>query len=81
MNKFITESVAPLLPEDMDEFAKNDKLALVESDLKIFIKGEMSAVNKEMAKKSRELFILAADIETLKENIESLQSNLQKSKQ
>ena len=29
----------------------------------------MSAINKEMAKKSRELFILAADIETLKENI------------
>lgn len=57
-----------------------DKLALFETDLQIFlsaeVKNEVAAVNKELAKKSRELFICSADNEALKENVSELQNAL-----
>jgi len=47
-----------------------DKLALFETDLQIFVSGEvkneLATLNKELAKKSRDLFIFSADNEALK---------------
>jgi chromosome segregation ATPase len=49
--------------------------------LKAFIKGELVPINKELSKKTRELFVATSDIEKLKEEAEQAERNVTRLRQ
>lgn len=55
-----------------------EKIRNIEASLKMFIRGEVGPLNKELAKKSKDLFMTSSDLETLREEIEIVKGELNK---
>lgn len=66
MDRFVFEVIEPFLAKDIEEDRREERVKKVTEELKSFVKGELVPINKELAKKSRELFVASSDIESLK---------------
>ena len=78
MERFVFEVIEPFLPTDLPEERRQERVSKIMSELRAFIKGEMVPINKELAKKSRELFVACSDVENLKEKVETLEKEVNK---
>ncbi len=76
----------PKLKQHIDDvystlvFIEEDKLSQmikkIHDDIKAFMKDEQSAVSKDLAKKTKELFVLSSDKESLTEKVADLEGKV-----
>jgi hypothetical protein len=66
MERFVFEVIEPLISQELEEERHKERTEKITEELRAFIKGELVPINKELAKKTRELFVASSDVERLK---------------
>lgn len=72
MERFIFEVIEPLISKELEQTRHQQRIDKITEELKAFVRGELVPVNKELAKKMRELFVASSDVEKLKETVDHL---------
>lgn len=62
MERFIFEIIEPLISKELEQTRHQQRIDKIKEELKAFVRGELMPVNKELAKKTRELFVASSDV-------------------